>query len=63
MREIKYCACGEENGMYVVPNLYFDKEWTKYAEDNLLFDMPESIELGIMSDRHWEEFIKWVKTK
>lgn len=37
------------------------KEWTKYAEDNLLFDMPESIECGWLSDRHWETFIKWVK--
>lgn len=39
------------------------KEWTKYAQDNLLFDMPESIECGWLSNKHWEEFIKWVRNK
>lgn len=36
------------------------KEWTKHAEANLLFDMPESIECGWLSDRHWLAFIDWV---
>lgn len=38
------------------------KEWTQYAEDNMLFDMAESIECGWLSDNHWEAFINWVRT-
>ena len=37
------------------------KEWTKYAEDKLLFDMSESIECGWLSDKHWEAFIDWIE--
>lgn len=38
------------------------KEWTRYAEENMLFDMAESIECGWLSKAHWEAFINWVKT-
>ena len=39
------------------------QEWCKHAQDNLLFDIPESIECGWLSDKHWEAFIEWVKNK
>lgn len=39
------------------------KEWAKYAEDNLLLDMPESIECGWLSPEHWDAFIKWVRSR
>jgi len=37
------------------------KAWTKHAEEHILFDMPESIECDLLSDAHWDAFIKWVR--
>lgn len=38
------------------------KKWRKYAwEDKMLYDFSEVEELGIISKKHWQDFIKFVK--
>ena len=38
------------------------KKWRKYAwEDKMLYDFPEVEELGIISAKHFQDFIKFIK--
>jgi hypothetical protein len=39
-------------------------KWRKYAwEDKMIYDFPECEELGIMSSKHWQDFIKFTLNK
>lgn len=35
--------------------------WVKHNEETPQYDVHESMELGLMSQNHWQAFIKWVK--
>ena len=37
------------------------RKWYKYASENHLYDVDETMELGIMSEGHWKDFLKFVK--
>lgn len=36
------------------------QEWEKYAGDNMLYDVDECRELGVMSKEHFQDFIKFL---
>lgn len=38
------------------------KAWYKYASENMLFDVDETMTIDAMSVEHWNEFIKYIKT-
>ena len=39
------------------------KEWKAYAEPKMLYDFAENEELGILSPRHFQDFIKFIKNR
>lgn len=39
------------------------KRWCKHASKYMLYDVDETESLGIMSDRHWNDFIKYIKNE
>jgi len=39
------------------------KEWTKYQEKKMDFDIWESIECGWLSEKHFLAFLEWYKDK
>lgn len=34
-------------------------EWKKHCEETMEWDLHESIECGLLSDKHWQAFLSW----
>lgn len=54
-------SCGYHNSFWAT--VIESEEWKKWKEknNNLEYDFCECEELGILSPRHWQEFIKFIK--
>lgn len=37
------------------------KKWYDYASKNMLYDVDETLTIDAMSDKHFEDFIKFIK--
>lgn len=55
-------ACGHHNSFWAT--IIESEEWKKWKEFNKLenWDWCECEELGIISENHWKEFIKFIKS-
>lgn len=37
------------------------RAWYKYASENMLYDVDETLTIDVMSDNHWNDFIRFIR--
>lgn len=51
----------DENFYNTVTQSKYFQEWINYQDDHQEFDISESIECGVISKKHFDAFIEWIK--